>query len=74
MIEASRILGFFSAALLAIAVAAWWKLWRSPALARFDGVKGSKLAEGELASRLLVVAAAFSAVAALVAIGGWFAA
>jgi hypothetical protein len=73
MIEASRILGFASVALLALATAAWWKLWRSPVLARLDGVKGPKLAEVEIASRLLVLAAAFSSVAALVAIGGWFA-
>ena len=73
VIEASRILGFASVALLALAVAAWWKLWRSPALARLDGGKGSKFAEGEVAARLLVLAAALSAVAAMVAIGGWFA-
>jgi hypothetical protein len=73
VIEASRILGFASVALLALAIAAWWKLWRAPALARLDGLKGSKLAQGEVASRLLVLAAAFSAVAAIVALGGWFA-
>ena len=73
MIETSRILGFASVALLALAVAAWWKLRRSPALARLDGGKGSTPAEGEVASRLLMLAAAFSAVAAMVAIGGWFA-
>ena len=73
MIEASRILGFAAVTLLALAFAAWWKLWRTPALARLDGLKGSKLAEGEVASGLLVLAAGLSAVAALVAIGGWFA-
>ena len=72
MIEASRILGFASVALLALAIAAWWKLWRAPALARLDGLKESKLAQGEVASRLLVLAAGFSVVAALVAIVGWF--
>lgn len=73
MIGASHILGFASVALLTLAVSFWWRLWRSPELARLDGIKGSKLAEGEIASRLLVLAAAFSAVAALVAIAGWFA-
>jgi hypothetical protein len=71
MIEASRILGFASVALLALAIAAWLKLWGRPELARLDDVKGSKLVEVELASRLVVVAAGLSAIAAVLAITGW---
>ena len=73
MIEASRILGFASVALLALAIVAWSNLWRRPAFARLDQAKGKKRAEGEFASRLLMLAAGSSAVAALVAIAGWFA-
>jgi len=71
MIEASRILGFASVALLALAIAAWLKLWRRPEFARLDGAKGPRRSEVELASRLLVLAAGFSAVAAVLAIAGW---
>ena len=73
MIEASRILGFASVALLAIAIATWLKIWRRPALARLDRARTPNLAQGEFASRLLILAAGLSAVAALVAIAGWFA-
>lgn len=73
MIEASRILGFASVALLALAIVAWAKLWRRPAFARLDQAKGRKREEGEFASRLLMLAAGSSAVAAIVAIAGWFA-
>jgi hypothetical protein len=73
MIEASRILGFAAVALLALAIAAWLKLWRRPELARIRPSAVSKLAEGEFASRLLVLAAGLSAVAAVLAIAGWFA-
>lgn len=73
MIEASRILGFASVALLALAIVAWSNLWRRPAFARLDQAKGKKREEGEFASRLLMLAAGSSAVAALVAIAGWFA-
>lgn len=72
MIETSRILGFASVALLTIAIAAWLKIWRRPALARLNGTTTPNLAGGEFASRLLVLAAGLSAVAALVAITGWF--
>ena len=73
MIEASRILGFASVALLALASVAWSNLWRRPAFARLDQAKGKKREAGEFASRLLMLAAGSSAVAALVAIAGWFA-
>jgi hypothetical protein len=73
VIDASRILGFFSVVLLAVAIASWLKLWRRPGLARLDSARAPILAEGEFASRLLVLAASLSAVAALLAIAGWFA-
>jgi hypothetical protein len=71
MIEASRILGFASVALLTIAIAAWLKLWRRPELARIHPIRLTKLAEGEIASRLLMLAAGLSAIAAMLAITGW---
>lgn len=71
MIEASRILGFASVALLALAIVAWSKLWRRPAFASLDQALGKKRVEGEFAARLLLLAAGSSAVAALVAIAGW---
>jgi hypothetical protein len=73
MIEASRIFGFFSLILLAVAIGAWLKLWRRPKLARLDGAGPPNPPESEFASRLLVVAAGLSAVAAILAIAGWFA-
>jgi len=71
MIEASRILGLAAAAILTIAIAAWLKLWRRPALARSRPVRLPQLVQGEFASRLLVLAAGLSAVAAILAIAGW---
>ena len=58
---------------LALAIVAWSNLWRRPAFARLDQAKGKKREEGEFASRLLMLAAGSSAVAAIVAIAGWFA-
>jgi hypothetical protein len=71
MIDLSRILGFAAVALLILAIAVWLKLWRRPELARLHRFTASKIAEGEFASRLLVLAAGLSAVAAVLAIAGW---
>ena len=71
MLELGQILGFFSAALLILAVAAWVQVGRDPALQRLDGRSGSNSGKAELASRLLVLAFGSSAVAAVLAVGGW---
>ena len=73
MIEAAEILGGIAAAVLIVAVAAWLKLLRGPELQRLDGKIESSLRPTETASRLLVLAAALSAVAAFLACVGWIA-
>lgn len=72
MLEAARILGFFSAALLIASIAAWVKLSRGPTLQRLDGRSGSSPGPSEFASQLLVAAVCSSAVAAILAIMAWF--
>jgi hypothetical protein len=71
MLEVARILGFFAAILLVVAVAAWIKLFRGPELQRLDGGAAPKAGNVEIASQLLVLAAVLSAVAAFLAIVGW---
>jgi hypothetical protein len=70
MIEISGMFGWLSAALLFVAIAAWLKLGRRP---RLERVSGRALREGEVenASRLLVIAVASCAVAAVLAMAGW---
>jgi hypothetical protein len=70
MLEVARVLGFFAATLLLVAVAAWIKLFRGPELQRLDG-SSAKAGNAEIASQLLVFAAVLSAVAAFLAIAGW---
>ena len=72
MLEAGRILGGFSAVLLLAAIAAWLKLFRGPRLQTLDGRTASS-SKGEFASQLLMLAAAFCGVAALLAVAGWLA-
>ena len=71
MLEVARDLGAFSAALLIIAVSVWAKLFRGPELRRLDGFSEPKVRNVEIASRLLALAVALSAVAAILAIAGW---
>jgi hypothetical protein len=71
MLETSDMLGWFAAALLFAAVAAWLKLGRGPLLQRLNGRTAVKADQVESASRLLVIALGVSAVAAIVAVAGW---
>lgn len=73
MFEASYIVGSVSAGLLILAVIAWIKLFRAPALQPVDGGSAPKLGRTKRASRLLVAAFALSAVAAALAVIGLFA-
>jgi hypothetical protein len=70
MLNTSGMLGWLAAALLFAAVAAWLKLRRSPPPRRLDGSEATKTDEAENASRLLVIALAVSAAAAVLAIAG----
>ena len=73
MLEASRIIGVFSAVILVAAMATWGGLLGRLLLRRIDGTATVDLPRAETAALLLVVAFGSSAVAALLAIGGWFA-
>ena len=73
MLEASWIIGAFSAVFLVAAVATGGGLLRTLLLPRLDGTAALDLPQAETAALLLVVAFGSSAVAALLAIGGWFA-
>jgi hypothetical protein len=70
MIEVSGMFGWVAAALLFAALAAWLKLGRSPGRQPTDGRAPRDDGEAENASRLLVIAAAASAVAAVLAMAG----
>lgn len=71
MLELGQVLGFFSAVLLILAGAAWVQLGRGPVLQRLDGPASSNSGQGELVSRLLILALGLSAVAAVLAVVGW---
>jgi hypothetical protein len=71
MLEVARVLGFFAATLLIVAVAAWIKLFRGPELQRLDGRAAPKVRNVEIASQLLVLAVFLSAIAAMLAVAGW---
>jgi UPF0716 family protein affecting phage T7 exclusion len=70
MLEVARVLGFLAAILLLVAVGAWIKLFRSPQLRKLDG-SAAKAGNAEIASQLLALSAALSAVAAALAVAGW---
>jgi hypothetical protein len=70
MVEAANILGVLAAVLLLIAVIAWAKLLRAPALQRADGGTEMESDEGEVASELLFWAAGLSIAAAFLALVG----
>jgi hypothetical protein len=71
MLEVARVLGAFSAVLLIVAVSVWVKLFRSPEVQRLDGSVAPKVRNVEIASRLLALAMALSAVSAILAVAGW---
>ena len=64
MLESARILAIAAAVLLAVAVAAWLKMYRGPALQRLDGSAESE-SKMKVASQLLGLALGASAVAAV---------
>jgi len=67
MLEVARLLAFLAAILLLVSGAAWIKLFRGPELYRLR-VSGATAGKAEIASRLLITAAALSAVAASLAV------
>jgi hypothetical protein len=71
MLEVARLLAAFAMILLIVAGAAWIKLFRGTELQMLDGGAASNSGNGESASRLLVLAAVLSAVAASLAVIGW---
>jgi hypothetical protein len=71
MLEFARVLGVLSAVLLIVAVAEWVRLFRGPQLQRLDGSAAPKVRNVEIASQLLALAVALSAVAAILAVAGW---
>ncbi|MCH8615895.1 hypothetical protein LZ016_07255 [Sphingomonas sp. SM33] len=73
MSEVARILAFASVVLMAISFAIWSNRLRGPLLERLDGQRASNAAPATLAITLLMVAFGISAVAAVLAIGGWIA-
>ena len=72
MLEFGQILGFFSAAVLALAVAAWVRLGSRPAWLSVRGRSGDDQVRGaERASRVLVLALGLSILAAISSVIGW---
>ena len=67
MLEIARVLGFFAAILLIVAVAAWIKLFRGTELQRL-GRGAPNVRNAETASQLLALAVFLSAVAAILAV------
>lgn len=70
MLEASAMVGWLSAVLLVAAVAAWLMLGRGPLLQRLDGRRTQRANHVENAARLLAIAFAVSAVAAILSVAG----
>ncbi|GAA4723435.1 hypothetical protein H9L13_11380 [Sphingomonas lutea] len=66
MLEGARILAVAAGVVLIIAVAAWARIFRRPALRRLDGSVVNE-DRAKLASRLLAMAVGASAVAAVMA-------
>ena len=72
MLEAAYILGCFSAFLLVVAVAAWAKVFRNPAVQLLVDSGGRSTRQTELAAHLLILALSMSALAAAMAIAALF--
>jgi hypothetical protein len=71
MSEVAQALAFLSALLMVISFAIWLKWLRGPLLQRLDGQRASNAAPAALAIKLLMAALGVSALAAILAIGGW---
>jgi hypothetical protein len=70
MLEASAMMGWFSAVLLVGAFAACLMLGRGPLLQRLDRRRTQSANQAENAARLLAIAFAASAVAAILSVAG----
>lgn len=73
MLETARILASVSVMLLIGALVAWMNLLRRPQLRLPNGIAVANDGNRQLAASLLLAAVGFSAVAAMLAIAGWFA-
>ena len=71
MLDAAQVLACLAAVLLAMAVGAWAKLSRGPALRRLDGGSEPLSRQSELPAQLLMSAFGLSALAAALAIVDW---
>jgi hypothetical protein len=71
MLQIARLLGFLAAILLLVAVGAWIRLFGDPELQRVDGSTTKARNKAEIASQLLLTAAALSALAASLAVIAW---
>jgi len=71
MAGVSQALAILSALMMAISFAIWSGWLRGPLLQRLDGHRASNAAPAGLAIKLLIAAFGVSAVAAILAIGGW---
>ena len=72
MTEIARLLVGIAGILLAVAFATWLNPFRGPTLRPIDGRARLSDRRIELGSKLLVLATGISAVAAVLAVGGWF--
>lgn len=73
MAGVSQALAILSALLMVTSFAIWSNWLRGPLLERLDGQRASNAAPATLAMALLMVAFGVSAVAGVLAIGGWIA-
>jgi hypothetical protein len=71
MDEIARSLAVVSVLLMVISIAIWANRLRGPLLQRLDGQRASNAAPAAIAIKLLMVAFAISAVAALLAVVAW---
>jgi hypothetical protein len=71
MFLVAHMLAFCSAILLLTSIAIWAGLLRGPLVQRLDGAQAANARPAEIAAKALALAVGASALAALLAIGGW---
>jgi hypothetical protein len=71
MPEAASTIGLFSALFLLASGAIWVGLLRGPLMQRLDGSRASNRRPAQFAIWVLILSLGLSAVAAVVAVGGW---
>jgi hypothetical protein len=71
MVEVTYALAFVSVLLIASSIAIWLNWLRGPLLQRLDGGRAANAAPAAWAIKMLVVAFGISALAGVLAIGGW---